>query len=392
MNYYIIPKNNCQIHLDLKRIDKIHPHISHSLFYYLTNLNSQIKKVQYYNNESVNEQINEITIDYINKIVNPFEFVHSIVPGSNISVSKVKPESKIFFEMFEIFQLFSINDFLSLKQKINIAHLTPNHSSTNYFLNMLREDDDDTIVCEDFVFKQLYSMFLKNQFEHKLDLLICEFNDYTDTRSYIKNMLLTFAIIVKYQASDGVCIIKIDNVFYKPIIDIIFALSTIYDKIFIIKPTISDIATGERYIVCKSFNVNGVDFSNLLHQVETKVIPKLDTKECDFHYESVIKNNIPYFFLNKIEESNAVIGQQQLEAYDFIINIFKNKNRDEKIESIKRTHIQKCINWCEKNQLPHNKFVDKINIFLTARKKESEEEEKEEEKEKEKEKDKSIDV
>jgi hypothetical protein len=97
MNYYIIPKNNCQIHLDLKRIDKIHPHISHSLFYYLTNLNSQIKKVQYYNNESVNEQINEITIDYINKIVNPFEFVHSIVPGSNISVSKVKPESKIFF-------------------------------------------------------------------------------------------------------------------------------------------------------------------------------------------------------------------------------------------------------------------------------------------------------
>lgn len=377
MNYYIIPKNNCQIHLDLKRIDKIHPHISHSLFYYLTNLNSQIKKVQDDNNESVNEQINEITIDYINKIVNPFEFVHSIVPGSNISVSKVKPESKIFFEMFEIFQLFSINDFLSLKQKINIAHLTPNHSSTNYFLNMLREDDDDTIICEDFVFKQLYSMFLKNQFEHKLDLLICEFNDYTDTRSYINNFLLTFAIIVKYQASEGVCIIKIDNVFYKPIIDIIFALSTIYDKIFIIKPTISDIATGERYIVCKSFNVNGIDFANLLHQVETKVIPKLDTKEYDFHYESVIKNNIPYFFLNKIEESNAVIGQQQLEAYDFIINIFKNKNRDEKIESIKRTHIQKCINWCEKNQLPHNKFVDKINIFLTARKKESEEEEKE---------------
>jgi len=377
MNYYIIPKNNCQIHLDLKRIDKIHPHISHSLFYYLTNLNSQIKKVQDDNNESVNEQINEITIDYINKIVNPFEFVHSIVPGSNISVSKVKPESKIFFEMFEIFQLFSINDFLSLKQKIIIAHLTPNHSSTNYFLNMLREDDDDTIICEDFVFKQLYSMFLKNQFEHKLDLLICEFNDYTDTRSYIDNLLLIFAIIVKYQASDGVCIIKIDNVFYKPIIDIIFALSTIYDKIFIIKPTISDIATGERYIVCKSFNVNGIDFANLLHQVETKVIPKLDTKECEFHYESVIKNNIPYFFLNKIEESNAVIGQQQLEAYDFIINIFKNKNRDEKIESIKRTHIQKCINWCEKNQLPHNKFVDKINIFLTARKKESEEEEKE---------------
>jgi len=76
--------------------------------------------------------------------------------------------------------------------------------------------------------------------------------------------------------------------------------------------------------------------------------------------------------LNKLEESNSVIGQQQLEAYDQIINIFKNKNRDDKIETLKRNHIQKCIQWCEKNQLPHNKFIDKINIFLTTKKKEIE--------------------
>jgi hypothetical protein len=43
---------------------------------------------------------------------------------------------------------------------------------------------------------------------------------------------------------------------------------------------------------------------------------------------------------------------------------FKNKNREDKIEILKRTHIQKCINWCEKNQLPYNKFTDKLNIFL----------------------------
>ena len=64
-----------------------------------------------------------------------------------------------------------------------------------------------------------------------------------------------------------------------------------------------------------------------------------------------------------------VIGQQQLEAYDQIINIFKNKNRDDKIENLKRLHIQKCIQWCEKNQLPHNKFIDKLNIFLNPKKK-----------------------
>jgi hypothetical protein len=75
--------------------------------------------------------------------------------------------------------------------------------------------------------------------------------------------------------------------------------------------------------------------------------------------------------LNKIEESNAVIGQQQLESYNQIINIFKNKNKEEKIESLKRSHIQKCIQWCEKNQIPHNKFTDKINIFLNTKREES---------------------
>jgi hypothetical protein len=84
---------------------------------------------------------------------------------------------------------------------------------------------------------------------------------------------------------------------------------------------------------------------------------------------SLIDNELPYYLLNKIDESNLVIGQQQLEAYDQIINIFKNKNRDERLDNLKKTHIQKCIQWCEKNQLPHNKFIDKINIFLTGKEK-----------------------
>ena len=84
--------------------------------------------------------------------------------------------------------------------------------------------------------------------------------------------------------------------------------------------------------------------------------------------DTTISSYKPYYLLNKIEESNLVIGRQQLEAYDQIINIFKNKNREEKVENLKRIHIQKCIQWCEKNQLPHNKFTDNVNIFLTLKK------------------------
>jgi hypothetical protein len=145
---------------------------------------------------------------------------------------------------------------------------------------------------------------------------------------------------------------------------------------YLIKPLISNITTGERYIVCKSFNSRNLEQSNLCKSIENIIIPIInDAFMNNIYVKSLLQNEIPYYFLNKLEESNAVIGQQQLEAYDQIINIFKNKNRDEKIENLKRNHIQKCIQWCEKNQLPHNKFIDKINIFLLPKKKESEIEE-----------------
>ena len=376
MNYCIIPKNNFNINISLQLTnEKIKPYISYSLIFYLNDVYNQVFKLE----DSINES-EEVTIEYVNKIVNPFEFIHTNVPGSVLSVSKVKPDANIFFELMEIFQLFNINEILSLKHKINIAHLTPNYTSTNYLLNMLREDSDDYIVCEDFNYNKLYNLFVTNKFENKLDLIICEFQpyEYNDTKKYIQNMLLILMIITKYQANQGTCIIKIDNIFYKAIIDILFLLSSFYDKIVLVKPIISNVTKGERYIVCKSLNSNILDQSNLLSQIDEKILPKINDKTLiiDKCVDSLINNEIPYYFLNRLEESNAVIGQQQLEAYDQIINIYKNKNREEKIENLKRQHIQKCIQWCEKNQLPHNKFIDKVNIFLAPKRKEFEDDQK----------------
>ena len=280
----------------------------------------------------------------------------------------------------EIFQLFNINEILSTKHKINIAHFTPNFSSTTYLLNVLREDNNDLIIADDFNYNILYNKFVTNKFDIKLDLIIIEFSthDYNNTTQYIYNMLLVFIIIIKNQSNFGTCIIKMDNIFFKAIIDIIYLLSSFYDKIMLIKPIISNITKSERYIICKSFNCNIEKHSNILHQLDEQILTnlnyngKINGKINGKNIYSLINDKIPYYFLNKLEESNAVIGQQQLESYDQIINIYKNKNRDEKIENLKRQHIQKCIQWCEKNQLPHNKFIDKMNIFLTPKKKEIE--------------------
>ena len=79
---------------------------------------------------------------------------------------------------------------------------------------------------------------------------------------------------------------------------------------------------------------------------------------------SIIDYEIPCYFVNKIDDINIIIGQQQLESLDQIINIIKNKNKEERVETIKKSNIQKSVSWCEKLKIPYNKFSEKTNIFL----------------------------
>jgi UV DNA damage repair endonuclease len=70
----------------------------------------------------------------------------------------------------------------------------------------------------------------------------------------------------------------------------------------------------------------------------------------------------------KMDDMNIIIGQQQLESLDMVINILKNKNKEDKIETIKKSNIQKSVAWCEKYKIPCNRFSEKINIFLPINK------------------------
>lgn len=358
---------NIDIFLE-KKNDQISPYISYSLIYHLNDIYTNLLKLD-----------NSETIEYINKIVNPYEFIHTNVPGFIISVSKIKSESNIFFELMEIFQICNILEILSVKNKLNILQLSPNHVSSNYLLRMVLKPDlvsNSISEIAEFKYNNLIQRFIKNEkindndkaLVNKFDFMFFEFNenDYTDMKQYIKNMILVLLIMSKYQASNGISIIKIDGIFYKIIIDIILIFTAIYDKVYLIKPTVGNITKSERYIVCKYLNCGKINEIKLLSQLEEHILDYLIKLDNTLIPCSLIKNEIPYYFLNKIEESNSVIGQQQLEAYDQVINIFKNKNKDDKIESLKRSHIQKCIQWCEKNQLPHNKFTDKVNIFLNS--------------------------
>ena len=79
---------------------------------------------------------------------------------------------------------------------------------------------------------------------------------------------------------------------------------------------------------------------------------------------SIIDNVIPCYFINKVRDLNAILAQQQLEALDQLTMILKTKNKEEKLEFLKKNNIQKSIMWCEKFKIPYNKITDKTNIFL----------------------------
>ena len=84
----------------------------------------------------------------------------------------------------------------------------------------------------------------------------------------------------------------------------------------------------------------------------------------ELNIHSIINFEIPYYFLNKIDDINIIIGQQQLETFNQLINLLKSSNKEPNIDVLKKKNIQKSVNWCERYNIPCNKFSDKINVFL----------------------------
>ena len=334
--------------------------------------------------------------DIYKKYTNPYEYIHSSIPETKVSICKYKPISRSFYKMIEICNLLHILD--NYNRELKSFHLAEGPGGFIEAIDMLRNNKNDiyygmTLIDDksNFVpgWKKSDTLLKKNsniiiekgkdktgnlfnydnllycydKYKSSMDIITgdggFDFSIDFCNQEIIANKLIfaqvCYAIIL--QNTGGTFILKIFDVFTQATIDILYILSMYYSKVYIIKPNTSRYANSERYLVCKSFK-GGVS-ENLIKHLYS-IFKKLNT---DNNIKRFLNIDVPYLLLNKIEEINAIIGQQQLENILQTLNILDNSKSD-KLESLKKNNIQKCVQWCIKNRLPYIKNLHALNIFL----------------------------
>jgi len=189
-----------------------------------------------------------------------------------------------------------------------------------------------------------FSVDFNNQENMATQLILCE---------------VFYALAMQKQG--GTFILKIFDVFHKATVDILYLLCYYYANVSVMKPHTSRIANSEKYIVCQGFKI--AHSGKIIEQI-SGLFSSLSSHESIL---SVLSQDHDLYFLNKIEEMNAMVSFQQIENITSTLSIITNHRNAEKLDQYKKTNVNKCIAWCEYYEIPyhvHHATIQSTNIFL----------------------------
>lgn len=337
------------------------------------------------------------------KITNPYEYIHTQMPNQKTPVSKIKPLSRAFFKLIEIYKTFDLLDDYGDKP-INTFHLAEGpggfieavtylrfNKSDKYYGMTLLDNMNSEIPgwrkSEDFLRKNknviietgedntgnLYNpenyKYCLKKYKNSMDFITgdggFDFSvNYNNQETIALRLILTqIAYAFAMQAQGGTFVLKVFDQFTHGSVDILYLLSSFYTKTFIYKPDTSRIANSERYIVCKGFQVPSNDniynkFADIL-----QVLNHDNLKHRNLY--RILDININYYFIKNIEEINAMLGQQQISNILKTMRIINHKEKKgEKNNMTKNKNIKKCIQWCVKHNIPYYKCGTSSNVFM----------------------------
>lgn len=387
MSNFTLPKliyNKDLIHIfDVKLSDTIpNKHvINPTLAIYLNNIKSEIDTKQ--------EEW-----DKFKKCTNPYEYIHTPVPCYKTPISKLKPISRSFYKFVEIYHQLAICDILKGKNKIFFLAEGPggfieatnwlrNNIDTTYAITLTSNDKgipgweksrdviSNTIIEEGIdktgdLFNTETYIHLYKTHKNSVDLVTADggFNFSSDFNnqeiSSAKLLICEVAYAIAIQKSGGTFIIKFFDTFTKIMVELMYFLTQAYSEVQWINPSSSRCANSEKYVVCKDFRLKNVrDFVD-----KFKVI--IDNMATDLYITQLFNIKVPYILLTKMEEYNAIFGQQQLESIINTLGLISYSKGD-KLDNIKKSNITKCINWCQKYKIPFNKVMSCTNTFIGSK-------------------------
>ena len=329
--------------------------------------------------------------DIFKKYTNPYEYVHGIVPLKKKCVSKYKPLSRSYFKMIEIMHNFHIDFQVKNIRTFHlaegpggfieaIANLRNNEKDIYIGISLLDDKSDPNIPAwkktQHFLnnHKNVYIergidntgniltmdnfTFCKDTYASSMELVTADGGfdfsmDFNKQEINIAKLLfaqICYALIL--QKKKGCFILKIFDCFMQHSIDALYILSSFYEKVYITKPQSSRYANSEKYIVCKGFLYSKVDtFYPFIHRAFEKMLAPTKTPSSILRFLSVPVNNL---FVTKLEEYNAIFGQQQVENIYQTIMLIENKHNQERIDTMIKNNVQKSIQWCTRYQIPYN--------------------------------------
>lgn len=338
--------------------------------------------------------------DSYKKYTNPYEYIHTTVPLKKKSVSKYKPLSRSFFKMVEIVRTFH----LYFREPIRTFHLAEgpggfieamvymrNIPDDQYFgmtlLDTAKNDPNVPAWKKSEAFLKTYpNVKLENgadgtgnllslaNFEHvvskfsskKMDLITgdggFDFSlDFNQQEQMIGKLLFAqMAYALCLNRHHGHFILKFFDCFMSHTVDILFILSSFYEKVYIMKPHTSRYANSERYIVCINFLYdNHVGFYPYLVACFKAMCENMDEQPCRF-----LNIDVLHYFVKKVEEYNAIFGQKQIQNIMYTLSLIDSKTKVDKIENLIQTNIQKSMDWCGRFHIPFHSLNTPTNIFL----------------------------
>jgi hypothetical protein len=233
----------------------------------------------------------------------------------------------------------------------------------NVYIEYGADNTGNILTMENFI-------HCKENYSSSMDLITADGGfdfsmDFNNQEIHIAKLLFAqIAFAVCIQKKGGSFILKMFDCFMQHSVDLLYILSSFYEKVHIMKPHTSRYANSEKYIICKGFLFHTCEhFYPFIHRAFEKMIatPQNNTS---LHIHRFMSLPIPYCFLLKLEEYNAILGQQQIENIHYTISLIENKHKQEKIDNLIKINIQKCIQWCTKNNVPYQQILQNTNMFL----------------------------